>query len=171
MSSTEEPVNGQPALLQGKFSGPQEFAQLVRDAIRQASVDGWNAMVWSDATFEDWPLREREVVDALDAWARRGRKLTLLACRFDAIPRLHPRFVTWRVRWDHILECRICRDVDHSEMPSALWSPTWAMRRLDLARCTGVAGYEPRRRLLLLEELEERQRQSGPGFPASVLGL
>jgi hypothetical protein len=143
----------------------------VRDAIRQASIDGWNAMVWSDATFEDWPLREREVVEALDDWAQRGRKLTLLARRFDALPRLHPRFVTWRVRWDHILECRICRDVDDSEMPSALWSPVWAMHRLDPARCTGVAGYEPRRRLLLQEELEERQRQSGPGFPASTLGL
>lgn len=171
MSSTESAEPPPRALLQGAFSGTQEFAQLVRDAIRQASVDGWNEMVWSDATFEDWPLREREVVDALDAWAQRGRKLTLLARRFDAMPRLHPRFVTWRIRWDHILECRVCRDVDDSEMPSALWSPVWALRRLDAGRCTGVAGYEPQRRVLLLEDLEERRRQSGPGFPASVLGL
>ena len=171
MSSTESAEPPPRALLQGAFSGPQEFAQLVRDAIRQASVDGWNEMVWSDATFEDWPLRERAVVDALDDWAHRGRKLTLLARRFDAMPRLHPRFVTWRVRWDHILECRVCRDVDDSEMPSALWSPVWALRRLDVGRCTGVAGYEPQRRVLLLEDLEERRRQSSPGFPASVLGL
>ena len=171
MSSTEGEKNTQGPLLQVAFSGPKDFAQLIRDAIGQASVDGWREMVWSDATFEDWPLREREVVDALDGWAKRGRKLTLLARRFDAMPRLHPRFVTWRVRWDHILECRVCRDIDDSEMPSALWSPAWALRRLDVERCTGVAGYEPRRRLLLQEELEERRRQSGPGFPASVLGL
>jgi len=171
MSSNESEKNTQGPLLQGAFTGPKEFAQLIRDAIRQASADGWTEMVWCDATFEDWPLREREVIETLDSWAKRGRKLTLLACRFDAMPRLHPRFVTWRVRWDHILECRVCRDVDESEMPSALWSPSWALRRLDLERCTGVAGYEPRRRLLLQEELEERKRQSGPGFPASVLGL
>lgn len=171
MSSSEDSAAGRPTLLQGTFSGPKEFAQLVRDAILQASVQGWSEMVWCDPTFEDWPLREREVVEALDDWANRGRKLTLLARRFDAMPRLHPRFVTWRVRWDHILECRVCRDVDDSEMPSALWSPVWALRRLDIARCTGVAGYEPQRRLLLQEELDERKRQSGPGFPASVLGL
>ena len=171
MSSSERENLTPGSLLQGAFSGPKEFAQLVRDAIRQAGVDGWSEMVWCDATFEDWPLREREVIETLDSWAKRGRKLTLLASRFDAMPRLHPRFVTWRVRWDHILDCRVCRDVDDSEMPSAIWSPSWALRRLDVERSTGVAGYEPRRRVLLQEELEERKRQSGPGFPASVLGL
>lgn len=171
MSSTEGEKIPQGPLLQGAFSGPKEFAQLIRDAIRQASVDGWSEMVWSDATFEDWPLREREVVDGLNSWAKRGRKLTLLARRFDAMPRLHPRFVTWRIRWDHLLECRVCRDVDDSEMPSALWSPAWALHRLDVERFTGVAGYDARRRVLLQEALDERRRQSGPGFPASVLGL
>jgi hypothetical protein len=34
-----------------------------------------------------------------------------------------------------------------------------------------VASVEPRWRLVLREELEERKRQSSPGFPASVLGL
>ena len=173
MSSNE----GTPApaagavLLQGAFSGPKEFAQLIRDAIRQASLEGWNEMVWSDANFEDWPLREREVIESLDAWSKRGRKLTSLAHRFESVARLHPRFVTWRVRWDHIIECRTCRDIDDSEVPSALWSPTWAMRRLDPVRCTGIAGSEPQRRLLLKEALDERKRQSSPGFPASILGL
>jgi hypothetical protein len=171
MATNEDAAPSPGALLQGAFVGHQAFAQLVRDAVRQAASEGWSEMVWSDASFEEWPLREREVVEALNAWARRGRKLTLLARQYDSIARLHPRFVTWRVRWDHLIECRICRDVDDSEMPSVLWSPAWVMRRLDLVRSTGVAGYEAQRRLLVREELDERRRQSSPGFPASVLGL
>jgi hypothetical protein len=143
----------------------------VRNALLRADHEGWAEMVWSDASFEDWPLHEKAVVEALNQWARKGRKLTLLAHHFDAMRRLHPRFVAWRVRWDHLLECRVCKGVSATEFPSALWTPSWAIRRLDLVRCTGVASVEPRMRLLLREEIEERMRQSGPGFPASTLGL
>ena len=156
---------------EGAFAGITDFTQTVRDALSTAAQEGWTEMVWSDANYEDWPLRERAVVDSLNAWAQRGRKLTVLAHHFGAMHRLHPRFVEWRVRWDHIIDCRVCKGVDESEMPSALWTPAWAMRRLDRERCTGVAGFEPARRRLLREELDERMRHSGPGFPASVLGL
>jgi hypothetical protein len=160
-----------PTLHQGPFVGPTAFADIIRNALVQADQAGWSEMVWSDASFEDWPLYERAVVEALNDWARKGRKLTLLAHHFDAMHRIHHRFVAWRIRWDHLLECRVCKGVDASEFPSALWTPTWAMRRLDLVRCTGVASVEPRMRLLLREELEERKRQSSPGFAASTLGL
>jgi len=158
-------------LTQGAFSGPHAFADLIRNAVAAADAMQWTEMVWSDASFEDWPLRERAVVDAMHTWARTGRKLTLLAHRFDALPRLHPRFVSWRVTWDHIVSCRVCKSVDASEFPSALWAPTWVLHRLDPVRCTGIAGSEPRKRLLLREALDECLRQSGPGFPATTLGL
>jgi hypothetical protein len=158
-------------LLEGAFAGPQAFAQLVRDALATAAHEGWVEMVWSDATFEDWPLREKAVVESLQAWARSGRRLVLLARSYDSLRLLHPRFVSWRVMWDHIIECRVCKSVDASEFPSAMLSRTWSMRRLDLARSTGRAGYETRRRLQLQEALDECRRQSAPGFSASVLGL
>lgn len=170
MQSNDTPSDLAP-LLEGAFSGPTEFAQLVRDALATAAAQGWKEMVWSDASFEDWPLREKAVVDSLEAWARSGRRLTLLAHNFDAIIRFQPRFVRWRVLWDHIIECRVCRHLDASEVPSALWSPYWAMRRLDTVRSTGQAGSEPQRRVLLREELEECRRNSGPGFPSTTLGL
>ena len=159
------------ALYQGAFVGPTAFADVVRHALAQADLAGWSEMVWSDATFEGWPLYEKAVVESLDAWARKGRKLTLLAQHFDAMRRVHHRFVGWRIRWDHLLECRVCKGVEASGFPSALWTPTWALRRLDLVRCTGVASTEPRMRQRLREELQERQRQSSPGFAASTLGL
>ena len=161
---------GQP-LAECQFAGTVAFAAVIRNALLRADREGWAEMVWSDATFEDWPLYEKALVEGLNAWARKGRKLTLLAHNFDAMRRLHPRFVEWRVRWDHLLECRVCRGAEASEFPSALWTPSWAMRRLDLVRSTGVATTEPRMRLLLREELEERKRQSSPGFSANILGL
>ncbi len=159
------------SLAEGPFTGPTAFADLIRNALLRANNEAWSEMVWSDATFEDWPLYEKAVVEGLNAWSRKGRKLTLLAHHFDAMRRLHPRFVEWRVRWDHLLECRVCKGVEASEFPSALWTPTWALRRLDLVRSTGVATTEPRMRLLLREELEQRKRQSSPGFSATLLGL
>ena len=153
------------------FLGPTEFANVVRDALASAAREGWPAMVWSDASFEDWPLGERAVIDSLQEWAGRGRHLVMLAHRFDSVLKHKPRFVGWRKTWDHIIECRICKTVDASEMPSALWSPHWALRRLDPIRCTGFAGLEPHQRFGLKEELDECRRQSSPGFPATTIGL
>lgn len=173
MASTEDAVPGSavPSLPHGAFSGPTEFADIVRAALMQANAQGWSEMVWSDSSYEDWPLHERSVVESLDQWARKGRKLTILAHHFDAMRRIHHRFVDWRVRWDHLLDCRVCKGVEATEFPSGMWTPNWALRRLDVVRSTGVASVEARMRLLLREELEERKRQSAPGFPASILGL
>lgn len=159
------------ANLKGPFSGPKAFAQTIRAALARAAQEGWPAMVWSDATFEEWPLGERVVSESLQAWAGSGRQLVMLAHHYNSVVRYQPRFVTWRRTWDHIIECRVCKNMDASEVPSALWSPNWAMRRLDLVRSTGIADLEPARRVLLKEALDECRRQSAPGFSASTLGL
>lgn len=167
MSNPEAPQRG----LAGAFSGSAEFAQTIRDALERAANEGWPLMVWSDPDFEDWPLGERLVVESLQAWARSGRQLILLAHRYDAMVRYKPRFVSWRKTWDHIIECRVCKNLDAGEVPSALWSSHWALRRLDVERIKGQAGLEPASRVMLKELLDECRRQSAPGFPASVLGL
>jgi len=171
MSTSESAAPGTGKLFEGPFTGPAEFAQLVRDALACAALEGWSEMVWSDANFEDWPLREKAVIDSLSAWSHRGRRLLLLSRSFDSMQRYQARMVTWRRTWDHIVECRVCKTIDAADFPSALWSPHWVMRRLDLVRSTGIAGSEPQRRVLLKEELEECRRQSSPGFPSSILGL
>lgn len=167
MSETE---NG-GGLLTGAFAGPTEFAQIVRDALACAAREGWSAMIWSDANFQDWPLGEKEVVESLHAWSHSGRQLVMLAHSYDAVLRCQPRFVSWRKTWDHLVECRLCKTLDASEIPSALWSPHWAMRRLDRVRSTGVAGLEGQRRVQLKQELDECRKQSSAGFSATTLGL
>lgn len=155
----------------GRFSGREAFQQIVRDALACAAQEGWTEIIISDATFEDWPLHERDVVASLRAWSQSGRRLVMLATRYDEVMRNHARFVAWRKTWGHIVECRVCRSADPVGFPSAIWSPAWVMRRLDRQHSTGTCGREPERRVLLREVLDEWIRNSAPGFPASTLGL
>lgn len=155
----------------GRFEGREAFAQLVRDAFACAAQQGWRELMISDASFEQWPLHERSVAESLQMWSRTGRRLTMVAARYDGVLRNQARFVTWRKRWDHIIECRICRSVDALDFPSVIWSPVWAMRRLDLMRSTGVSSAAPDRRLKIREELDELLAGSAPGFPSTTLGL
>ncbi len=159
------------ALPTGRFSGRQAFEQLVRDALTGAAREGWKEIILSDASFLDWPLRERTVIESLQAWSASGRHMTLLATRYDEIIRHHARFVAWRQTWGHIIDCRVCRAADPIGFPSAIWSPAWFMQRIDLERSMGVCGSERGRAIELREVLDERLRNSSPGFSASTLGL
>ncbi len=158
-------------LARGRFSGREAFEQLVRDAFTHAAREGWQELILSDATFEDWPLRERAVVDSLQAWSKTGRHMILLASRYDEVLRHHARFVAWRKTWGHIIDCRVCRVADSADFPSAIWSRTWSMHRLDRQRSIGTCGHDRERSVQLREVLDEKIRDSVPGFPASTLGL
>lgn len=156
----------------GRFEGRDAFQQLVRDALACAARDGWPALYLCDANFHDWPLGERAVAESLQQWARTGRRFAMIALDFNEIVRRHPRFVQWRVRWDHIIVCRKAMAADPHDVPSALWSPNWVLQRHDPQRCNGVSGAEPERSVLLRETLGEwMERKSAVGFPATVLGL
>lgn len=158
-------------LPQGRFEGRVAFAGLVRQAFVAAAERGWREIIICDASFEDWPLGERVVAQALNDWAKSGRTLTMLAQNYDEVTRRHARFVTWRRTWSHVIECRGSGPVAASDLPSAFWSPDWVFERLDLVRSTGVAGAEAARRVALKERLSEKLLRSSPGFPATTLGI
>jgi hypothetical protein len=159
------------ALLEGVFAGRQDFQQLIRSAIVQAAQEGWREMVWFDVSYEDWPLGERSVEASLQAWSETGRKLTIVAKRFDSLIDRHHRFVAWRKQWSHIIEARSISSASDEEFPSFILSPYWAMQRLQPALCKGVAGYEPKRRVDLREMANEWLTKSAPSFPSTTLGL
>lgn len=170
MDGTDLAAN-EPALPEGRFSGRTEFSNLIRRAFLVAATRGWREIIVCDASFEDWPLGERAVADALGDWSRTGRKLTMIARNYDAVTRRHPRFVTWRRAWSHIVECRGSASGPSENLPSAMWTPDWAFERLDLERSAGYSGREATRRVGLRELLNEQLLKSGPAFPATTLGL
>jgi hypothetical protein len=155
----------------GRFSGRNEFQQLVRGALARAAGEAWREIILCDASFEDWPLGERAVVESLQAWSRSGRRCTILACRFDEVSRRHARFVAWRRQWSHIVDCWACASANPQDFPSALWSPAWALVRVDAEHSTGLCSDDPARRLQLRELLGQWQRKSVPGFAVTTLGL
>jgi hypothetical protein len=155
----------------GRFEGREDFRQLVRDALVAAAREGWRELILSDASFEDWPLGERSVVDALQAWSQTGRRMVLLARRYDTVLRQHARFVQWRGRWSHIIEARACPAADPLDLPSAIWTPHWVLERREPERSIGYCGGEPERRVALREVLQEWLQKSTPSFPATMLGL
>ncbi|QEA11794.1 hypothetical protein [Comamonas flocculans] len=160
------------SLATGRFDGREAFRQLVRDALHQAAAEGWPELLLCDADFADWPLGERAVVESLQAWAGGRRRLVLLAGHYDAVLRLHPRFVQWRVRWEHLVTARKARAAQAQDLPSLCWTRAWAMHRIDPVRSQGVATREPERLVLLREQLDEwLLNRSTPGFASSVLGL
>ncbi|MES2509388.1 MAG: hypothetical protein V4625_05625 [Pseudomonadota bacterium] len=163
--------SGLAALPLGRFSGPTEFAGLIRLAFEAAARQGWREIILSDRSFEDWPLGERAVSQSLQDWSKSGRKLTMLAKNYDELIRRHARFVTWRRTWAHIIDCRSNTSMSADDFPSAIWSPVWVCQRLDLDRCTGISGDEPARRVLLRERLDECLRRSSAAFPATTLGI
>ncbi len=168
--STENAPPTQP-LPSGRFEGRNDFRQLVRDALAAAAREGWKEIILADATFEDWPLGERAVMDSLSAWSSSGRKCTLLAQRYDEVVRGQARFVAWRARWSHIITAVACPTAEPLDMPSAIWSPGWVMERRDLDRSNGYCGGEPDRRVQVRERLQEWLLKATPAFPSSTLGL
>lgn len=166
-----EPLPSGSVLPQGAFSGRQAFRDVLLAAFDAAARENWRELVLCDADFADWPMGERVVVDALQAWAGKGRQLVLLAERFDVFERQHPRFVPWRQLWSHIIDCRVCRGPGLPAVPSAISAPGWMMQRLDVAHFRGVCENDPVRRRALREHIDECLRQSRSGFPASTLGL
>jgi hypothetical protein len=171
MDKPQELPSPVPRLTHARFEGRVEFAELVRRSFAMAAEQGWREIIVCDATFEDWPLGERSVAQALNDWAGTGRKLTMLAQNYDEVVRRHARFVTWRRTWSHIIECRSSGSMSASDLPSALWSPVWVFERLDMARSTGVVGSEAARRLALRERLAEKLQRSSPAFAATTLGI
>ena len=159
------------ALPEGRFSGRTEFGDLIRRAFRAAANQGWREIIICDADFADWPLGERAVTSALGDWSRTGRKLIMIARSYDAVTRRHPRFVTWRQTWSHIVECRGSASGPSETLPSAMWTPDWVFERLDLERSAGYSGREATRRVALRESLNERLLKCAPAFPATTLGL
>ena len=159
------------SLFTGHFSGRDVFVSMIRDALACASREGWREIILSDASFEDWPLNERVVIDSLHAWAKTGRQLILLANGYEELIRRHARFVAWRKTWGHLVDCCVNQSKVGPDLPSAIWSAGWCLQRIDTSNNMGICSNDRGFISALKEVLDDKKRHSRAGFSASVLGL
>jgi hypothetical protein len=174
MSDAEATDNAEPvplALPEGRLVGRVAFTDAVRQAIGAAASQGWPMLWLVDDDFADWPLGERSVIAGLNAWARRGRQMRLLARDFSAMRALHPRFAAWRTTWAHIVEAHAVAQASPHELPGVIWTASWTLERLDPVRSSLVASHAPERRVALHERLDEWWIKGRPAFAPTTLGL
>lgn len=159
------------ALADRRFEGRQAFGDTIAEAIECGVQRGWRQAAFCDADFVDWPLGGRGLVSALDAWARSGCRFTMLAQRYDALIRHHDRFVQWRRRWSHQIDCWQYPGVGIHALPSACLTSDWLLHRIDPEHGVCVVTSDAARRLAMQENLAQLLRQSVSGFAATTLGL
>lgn len=143
-------------------------------ALLQAASRGRHDLVLCDADFEAWPLGEAAAVDAFNAWALAAGNThaVILAAQFDAWPRLHPRWIRWRMPWSHRIRCLQAPDELAGDLPRALLLPGCAgLEVLDTAQWRGVVTRERVRLARLKEQTDAISQRSGDAFPPTSLGL
>lgn len=90
-----------------EIGDPAGFRAAVRASVDAAIARGTRSLLFVDPDFAGWPLDDPGLLNALAGWLRQpGRRLTLLADRFERIVRDHPRFTHWRPAWSHAVDTR-----------------------------------------------------------------
>lgn len=150
-----------------------DFQAVLRVAFQETAVAGCREIWLADSDFAHWPLGERAVVDALARWAQPAhRRLHLFAANFDAIGRLHPRWVAWRRQWAHQVECRTDMALEPGQIPTVWIAPGLGSLRLwDTTRWLGRWSRNAADMAGDREVLDAVLQQSQPAFPATVTGL
>lgn len=159
------------AMVDCRFEGQQAFREAFVETIRRGARDGWKQAIFCDMDFEDWPLGDRTTAALLDAWAQRGARFTLLARRYDGVVRQHARFVAWRKRWSHRVDCWQVPTAAAAALPSACWTSHELLHRIDPVHSVCIATAQVARRVAMKETLTGLVRRSTVGFVATTLGL
>lgn len=149
-----------------------EFHDALRHSFGEIAAVGCRELLLSDSDFTDWPLSDAFVLDSLTQWAAAHRKLTLLAHQFDEMARRHGRWVEWRRRWSHVVECRSNAELEAEKIPTMMLAPGLLMVRLvDRTHHRGSMTTEMPDLVLGREQLDAVLQRSEETFPATTLGL
>jgi len=155
-----------------RIDGRSEFTAALRHALSRAARTRARELCFVDPDFEAWPLEDPTVLAAMSAWARLPkRRLTMIACRFDALPRIAPRFTEWRRQWAHMIECR-ATEVDPSQVPTLLLAGTDnSLQMADRLHWRGHWLADDSEISAWREVVDVLAQRSEIDFPANMLGL
>lgn len=159
---------GEHHVLQGRA----DWQQALRASILEVCAADCREVWWCDADFAEWPIGEREIVDALGRWAYAHRRLTLVAASYDRLAERHPRWVQFRRQWAHVVECRSLDSLEASQWQGLLLAPgVLTLRLFDRAHHRGSLSRRRDDAVTSREWLEALLQQSASAFPATTLGL
>ena len=149
-----------------------DFHDAVRAAFVQAADADAAEICIVDPDFNDWPLNERALVDALGRWASSRHRLVVFGKRFEEMARRHARFVEWRRQWSHIVQFRTDDELEAAALPTLLVVPgAVTVRLLDRVRYRGLASARPIDLVEGKEAVDALLQRSTEAFPATTLGL
>lgn len=157
----------------GRIDGVAAWHDALRAALRRATAHPVRTMWWIDRGFQQWPLDDANLLEALNAWVRLpGRQLLLLAADFDEMPRRHPRFVAWRTPWSHVVRGRAWDPALKPPPGAALWADdgTW-LRLHDDDPPRGAWGVGGPDAVHVHQAGDAIAQQSIASFSTSVTGL
>jgi hypothetical protein len=140
------------------------FAEIVAQDARE---------VWlCDHNFADWPLGEREVVEYLNQWVTSHRKLTLIARTFAEVQRRHPRWVTWRRSWSHVVICYSPVEPGNFDIPTLLLVPgALGVTLLDPSHYRGYMSRDTATEVHQKSVIDVILQRSEAAFPVTTAGL
>ena len=153
------------------IDGRSAFTAALHQALAQAAHGRARELCFVDPDFEAWPLEDPMVLGALTAWARLPkRRLLMIACRFDDLPRRCPRFTAWRRRWAHAVECR-ATDIESSQVPTLLLAGGHSLQLADRLQWRGHWLADDSEISAWREVVDVLMQRSEADFPANTLGL
>lgn len=153
------------------IDGRSAFTMALRTAMLQAVQTRQREICLVDPDFEVWPLDDAEFLAALAAWGRLPlRRMILVACNFNLVPRRYARFTEWRGNWAHVVEAH-ATDIEPSQVPTLMLAGPASLLLADRLRWRGHAMTSDKEVADWREVVDALMQRSEPAFGANTLGL
>jgi len=166
---TPEPLDD--PLRDTPIDGRSAFTQALRKAMLFAARTRQREICLVDVDFEIWPLDDAEFLAALAAWGRQPlRRMILVACSFDLVPRRYARFTEWRGNWAHVVEAH-STEIEPSQVPTLMLAGPASLHLADRLRWRGHALSSDKEVADWREVVDALMQRSQPAFGANTLGL
>jgi hypothetical protein len=153
--------------------GPAEFGAALQATLEAALARNARTLLWVDPDFGSWPLDRPAVINTLGPWLRRpGRRLVLLAERYDRLERTHPRFTQWRRDWSHVIDTREPGDTAAPDLPCCVLDDGPTLLTLwQRDPPLGRAGQDAAQAATAREQIDAVLQRSVSAWPLRPLGL
>ena len=150
-----------------------DFHAALRWSLGHAIASRSRRLTWMDPDFAIWPLGDAALLQDLTTWLKLPqRRLVLIAQRFDAVPRLHPRFVTWRRDWSHAIEAWAPSDGIDVRMPTlAIDDDRLCLRVFDSTHWRGRLSFDEHAVRQWRDEIDALLQRCEAAFPVHHVGL